>query len=150
MCGGIGFNLSDIDKKELLHFYEPEEIEQFKKTGIGLSFFWNREPTLPVQDSHHKVRLLNWGNRNKKINLPKTGWAKSESLKNSKWDYLKPKEVIIPAVKGYEKGVWFPIKKGIKGIVIDKDGEQRVYMVTRQSSPEYLNLTKHDREPDLL
>lgn len=150
MCGGIGFNLADVDMNELLHFYEPGEIEEFKKAGIGLSFFWNREPVLPIKDSNNKARLVSWGNRDKNIKLPKTGWAKSESINSGKWDYLKPEEVIIPAIKGYEKGLWFPIGKGIKGIVVDKDGEQRIYMVTRQSSAEYQALTKHDREPDIL
>lgn len=150
MCGGVGFNLSDIDEENLFQFYNEEEIARFKKEGIGMSFFWDREPVLPVIEENKRARLVSWGNRDKNVNLPKTGWAKIESVTGGKWNYLHPKDIIIPAVKGYEKGKWFSIEKGIKGIKVSKDSIEKVYMITKEASPEYAKNIKHNREPLLI
>ena len=64
---------------------------------------------------------------------------------------VNPERVIIPANFGLEKGVWFPIEQGIRGIVV-RDEQQRphVYMLTQKASESYLAMTKHDRAPVLV
>jgi len=57
---------------------------------------------LPVQ-SKDKIQLLSWGNKDDDVKLPKTGWAKEESLCEGKWNYMHPKLVDIPIDAGYEK-----------------------------------------------
>jgi len=147
MCGGIVFKINQISKKELARYYSQQEIKQIKKTGQAQSFFWSKKPVLPVKKDQ-KVELYDWGNRQKEINLPKTGWAKQESINDGKWAYLKPEFVNIPVERGFEKGVWFePESKEFQGLVVEKDDQKKVYMVTKPATPQYLKLTKHNREP---
>ncbi|MFH1668014.1 MAG: hypothetical protein ABH884_03270 [Candidatus Komeilibacteria bacterium] len=142
MCGGVGFRIERISENELRQFYSPDELKEIKNNGQATSFFWSAKPVLPVQEKN-EVRLYNWGNRDKEIKLPTTGWAKQESLKQGKWNHLEPKIVNIVAEQGYEKGVWFKIKKGLKGVLV----KNRVYMLTQPADHDYQELTKHDRMP---
>jgi hypothetical protein len=146
MCGGVGYKIKKIPKEELEKYYSPELIQRFETSGRVESFFWEKNAVLPVR-SKDKVQLKLWGNKDEEIKLPKTGWAKEESLQIGKWDYLHPEIVDIPVDSGYEKKVWFDFAKGTKGVVVEKDGQQRVYMVTKAASQEYQRETGHDREP---
>lgn len=147
MCGGIAFQFSRIPKRELEKYYTSEEIGQFESKGELESFYWSKIPLLPVE-IEGEIVIRQWGNRDKELKLPKTGWAKVESLEEGKWSYLHPEYVKIAADRGFEKGKWFDIKSGgLQGIAVLKDKEERVYMVTKPSDEEYLKLTKHDRQP---
>jgi len=147
MCGGIVYNIMKIPKSELLKFYADDEIAKFEEKGQFESFFWSRQPVLPIEENGN-IKLKKWGNRDKNLHLPQTGWAKTESINRGKWTHLRPKMVKIPVDKGYEKGVWFDVKsKGFQGIIINKDKLERVYMITKQADKEYEKLTKHNRQP---
>lgn len=146
MCGGVGFKTKNISDQELARFYSPELIKRFKTAGRIESFFWNKEPVLPVK-TKKGTQLILWGNKDENIKLPKTGWAKNESLKIGKWNYLKPEPVDIPIDSGYEKKTWFDFKDGTKGIVVKKDNNERVYMVTKEADDKYIKETGHNREP---
>ena len=146
MCGGIVYNLERVPEKELNKFYSQKEIENFKKRGYIASFFWDKNPILPAEKDG-KISLFEWGNRDKKNELPQTGWAKEESLEKGRWNWLKPEKVNIPAEKGYEKKVWFDIDGGIEGIIVKKNKDEKIYMVTKEADNKYLKETKHDRMP---
>jgi len=148
MCGGVGFSIKNIPDDELVKYYSPELLDRLKDKGRIESFFWYKDAVLPVKAKNDKrVQLKIWGNKMDDIKLPKTGWAKEESLAAGKWDYLHPESVDIAADSGYEKKVWFDLPEGTKGILVKKGGEERVYMITRQASEEYGKETGHDREP---
>lgn len=147
MCGGIVWNLEKIPKNELAKYYTKEQIAKFAQSKKGASFFWDTQPTLPIE-LDGKTQLIPWGNRDNQSKMPKTGWAKAESIKAGKWKWLNPKIVKILADKGYEKGVWFDIPSGgVQGLVATLDKDVRAYMITKPASADYLKLTKHDREP---
>lgn len=146
MCGGIGFKISQIPKSELMRFYGAEKAEILARKSIIESKFWDSQPVLPVIESG-SVKLYDWGNRDKNINLPQTGWAKLESIEAGKWQYLRPERVQILATKGYEKGVWFDIEGNIRGLKVTRDGIKRVYIETKPADAEYQKMTGHDREP---
>lgn len=150
MCGGIGFKLSKINKSQLKDFLSEEEINKAEKCGELRSFFWSKKPFLPVS-SDNETRLLEWGNRDKTVELPLTGWAKEESINHGKWDHYGPQYVKIIAETGFEKGKWFQINgAGIMGIKIRSGDKERVYMVTKASSQKYQKMVGHDREPVVL
>lgn len=146
MCGGVGFQTKNISEEELKKYYSPELIKRFKKTGCVESFFWQDKAVLPVE-TKAGVQLMLWGNKDQNVKLPPTGWAREESLKEGKWEYLHPEPVAIPAESGYEKKTWFKFRKGTKGVAIERQGEKRVYMITKQAGKEYAEKTGHDREP---
>lgn len=146
MCGGIGYKIKNIPEAELAKFYTPEEIARFKQTGAVEDFFWRRQPVLPIK-TDQGIRLKVWGNKDKNLKLPATGWAREESIMDGKWDYLKPEEVLIGAEKGYEKKVWFDLPQGTPGLLVKRNGEERVYMITKPAGKTYQEKTGHDRQP---
>lgn len=148
MCGGIGYRIDKIPKKELKKYYDDKQIRAFEDKGEFQSFFWSKQPLLPIEEKG-QVELKEWGNRDKNIKLPQTGWAKAESINEGKWAYLKPDFVKIVADRGYEKGVWFSLKKeGFQGVKVSRDDLERVYMITKPADEKYLRLTKHNRQPE--
>lgn len=146
MCGGARFKIKNIPEQELKKYYSPELVKKFKTVGAAESFFWQKNAVLPVKGKNGEQLML-WGNKDKALKLPKTGWAKLESLKAGKWDYLHPKIADLPLDKGYEKKVWFDLPKGAKGIVVEKNKQERVYLLTQAADAEYKKETGHDREP---
>jgi hypothetical protein len=133
MCGGV----------------TTEQLQLARASGTVQSVFWQPRPVLPaIVDGD--LRLFDWGNRDEELKLPKTGWVRVESLDAGKWNYLKPKEIVIPAFEGVEKKVWFEIDHGIRGFLVRRGDERRVYMLTLPPTPEYRALTGHDRMPALI
>jgi hypothetical protein len=149
MCGGIRFNLKQVSESELKQYYSEDLIERFKSTGEVESFFWHKQAVLPIiKKGSDKAQLTLWGNKEANIKLPKTGWARQESLNEGKWNWLKPEEVDILAEQGYEKKVWFKFQNGTKGVLVkDKDGIEHVYMITKEAGEKYKKETGHGREP---
>ncbi len=149
MCGGVRFKYDEKLEPALAEIYTAEQIAQARSSGFVTSVFWQARPVLPaIVDGD--LRLFDWGNRDDALKLPKTGWVRIESLEAGKWRYLRPHEIVIPAFQGVEKKVWFGIDHGIRGFLVQRDGQERVYMLTLPPTPEYSALTKHDRMPALI
>jgi len=146
MCGGVGFKIKNIPEVELKKYYSPGLIKRFKTANRVESFFWRSDAVLPVK-TKDGAELMKWGNKDKQLKLPLTGWAKIESLKAHKWDYLKPEIVDLPVDSGYEKKTWFDSPNGFKGIMVKKGEEERIYMITKQADENYQKQTGHNREP---
>ncbi len=155
MCGGVIFPYKKEYGETLAQYYSQAEIAEFEKSGQVRSLYWQRgEPVLPVltvseADEAPKYELLLWGNRNKDIPLPQSGWARLNSVEEGKWSYLRPQPVLIPVTYGVEKGKWFEIEHGIKGVIAQRVHEKRVYMLTDDANEEYLAVTRHARMPVL-
>jgi len=113
--------------------------------------YTDRVVELPVMHAGQLV-IYEWGNRgNKQSRLPRTGWCRHESLEAGKWRWLAPEPVDIPADFGLEKGVWFQINEGLRGILVRDETEQpHVYMLTQPASHYYQTMTKHERMPMLI
>ena len=47
-------------------------------------------------------------------------------------------------------GVGMNLDKDIKAVLIQKDGMERVYMITEAATPEFKTMTGHDRMPRLI
>jgi putative SOS response-associated peptidase YedK len=162
MCGGVIFPYKKEYKALLDTVYSPEEVAQFEATGEVRSLYWQGpDPVLPVlveaegtgsdtEAGDPELKLMRWGNRDKNKPLPQTGWARLESIEEGKWGYLKPKPAIIPVSHGVEKGKWFEINNGIAGLVVEKAGEERIYMLTEAADDDFLSHTHHNRMPVLL
>ena len=139
MCGAIAIDYKPSLKKALSEFYTDQEINRFEQKGEIVFAYWDKHPVLPVKNKAG-IELKEWGNRDAHLKIPKTGWARLESLLEKKWDHLKPKVVLIPAKRGCEKKHWFDLDKDIKAVLIQKNGVQRVYMITEVASDEFLSL----------
>lgn len=151
MCFGIALPI-DALPEELVERYphrlatrEPEAARELRFT------FRDPQAELPVWRDN-QLQILAWGNRDDRASrLPRTGWCRQESLESGRWSWLRPEMVEIPAALGLEKGVWFLITEGIRGVLVhDERGRPRVYMLTQPASHYYQIMTRHDRMPVLL
>lgn len=149
MCGGIRFKYSETMQPMLSEVFSGEQVAQAQESGVVQSVYWQARPILPALIGDDVV-LFDWGNRDDTLKLPKTGWVRAESLEAGKWDYLRPQEIIIPAFEGVEKKIWFTIDHGIRGYLVKRGDQQRVYMLTTAPTDDYLALTGHDRMPVLV
>lgn len=146
MCAGLSFHIDNINRKELDRFYTPDEFDKQRKGDSLQIYFWQKRPFLPVEEDG-EIHLYDWGNRDGSVKIPKTGWAKLESLRDGRWDYLRPQKVWIPASMGYEKKKWFKTPQGLTGIKVRFHNITRVYLVTEKANQEFIQLTGHDRMP---
>ena len=146
MCAGISFSIDQIEPYELDQFFTPEEFKKQRKGGLIETFFWHNKPFLPVEENG-LVHLYHWGNQDGFLKMPKTGWAKIESVQDGRWDYLVPQAVRIPSLMGYEKKHWFKTPEGIKGVKVRYHNVIRVCLLTTKASQEFVAYTGHDRMP---
>jgi hypothetical protein len=155
MCGGVVFPYKKEYREVLAQFYSPAELDEIERSGQVRSLYWQRggEPVLPVRvedaEEESQTEVMQWGNRDKNKPFPQTGWARVDSMTSGRWSYMKPKPALIPVTYGVEKGKWFEIDNGIRGVVVQRGDEKRVYMLTDQATPEFLEVTHHERMPVL-
>lgn len=150
MCAGIAVERRAIPS-HLVERYQLQDRVTTRGEGSPeeIQFhFRAKVPLLPVQIGN-QFDICLWGNRDdKKSRLPHTGWCRIESLQEGKWKYLKPIEIEIPCSYGLEKGVWFQITEGMKGILVkDEEDRPHVYMLTQPASHYYEVMTRHERMP---
>ena len=146
MCAGLSFHIDHINSHELDRFMTGQELLDARKGDHLQVFFWQKKPFLAI-DEDDGVHLYEWGNREKNLKLPKTGWARLESIRDGMWDWLSPKVVRVPADFGYEKKKWFRTPQGVKAVKIRYNNIIRVYLLTMKADQEYLQYTGHDRMP---
>lgn len=109
---------------------------------------------LPVRFRSGDVSWITWGKRKEENDsqFPNGGWARLDSIKLSKWKPRHPRPVLIPAAFFMEKdhdrqSHWMDLSsdQAIQGLLAERDGEQRIYVVTEETPPEYHWI--HDRWP---
>ena len=67
------------------------------------------------------------------------------------WSGLEPIEVEIPAAMGLDRGVWYQIREGVKGLVVsDEKGEPVVYVLVEPASHYYQVMTRSAWMPVLI
>jgi len=146
MCAGIAFYENIILSEEIPNFFNNNELSKSRKGRLLESFYWQRRPFLPVFEND-SIHLYEWGNRDGLLKMPKTGWARIESLRDGFWDYLSPKTVEVPCLYGYEKKKWFRSPYGLKAVKVHFHNIYRVYLITDKADQLFQKIIGHDRMP---
>lgn len=149
MCQGIALGWRELPEL-LIARYQLNRRRISRADGTEPEFrfmFRSPRPVLPVwRDS--QLMICTWGAR-LPVRLPRTGWAEQEWLEQ--WGNLNPEPVDIPANFGLDRGIWYQIKQGIRGIlVLDQAKEPHVYLLTEPSSHYYQVMTRSPRMPVLI
>ena len=119
-------------------------------------YFPQPDAKLPVKLRNGSVTWVIWGRRKEEATgkFPNGGWARLDSIKAGKWKSWHPRPVLIPAESFMEKDQdkqshWISLAHGmaIQALLAERDGEQRVYVVTEETPSEYHWI--HDRWPRL-
>jgi hypothetical protein len=108
-------------------------------------------PTLPVWWNRQLV-LLRWGTRRRQSRvLPVTSWARASTVEAGLWARCQPEEVVIPATLGLDRGVWFHVVEGVRGVVVrDETGLPVVYPLVEPASHYYRIMTRSEWTPALV
>jgi hypothetical protein len=151
MCTGIALAVSELP----LELIEPFQLEKrtFDRGGEKEVRFLFRaaERLLPVWHEG-QLRLVRWGcRRGETKGLPTTGWTWLASVENGLWSGFEAALVDIPASMGLENGIWFRVRQGMRGVLVqDESGEPVVYMLCEPASHYYRIMTRSDRMPVLI
>ncbi|MFM2031724.1 MAG: hypothetical protein RLZZ297_489 [Chloroflexota bacterium] len=154
MCGAARFRWKDlldplIAKGIPIGPQPPKTADAADAAVVLESRYWAGTPILPVIDDGQPSLCL-WGNRNETRDYPASGWAKRESYAAGVWAKYQPRLVTIPVYEGYEKGVWYAIEYGVRGLLVGRGAERRVFMLTEAADAAYKRMTHHDRMPWLI
>lgn len=143
MCTQVRFHCYDIPNHVLEHLLDHQH-------GNEVLMHVNAPKASLLIEHQGSYQWLPWGNK-KEPQLPKTGFCKEESLREGKWQWLHPQQVRIVASAAWANGVWFQVKVGIHGLLIqDSKGQRRVYMLTREATHYYSIMTGSKRMPALM
>ena len=151
MCQGVSILLSRIAEETIERYRLNSRIISRGGECKELHFMHTeRQRALPVYHAGQLV-ICEWGNGNTRAKLPRSGWCAAESLDSGKWRWLEPEPIEIPADFGFEKGVWYQITQGIRGILVrDEQDKPHVYMLTTPASHYYQIMTRCSRMPVLI
>ena len=98
-----------------------------------------------------QLRIVRWGTRRgQSRGLPCTAWSWRATVEKGGWgQHVEP--VVIPATMGLDRGVWFHVAEGVRGIVVRDDcGEAVVYMLVEPSTHYYQVMTRSEWMPSLV
>ncbi len=111
----------------------------------------DRKPRLPVWRDG-RLQIVRWGNgRSESRFLPETGWTWQATIDQGYWKNLNPEIVDIPASLGLERGVWYRIRQGMRGLLVpDEKGIAVVYVICEPASHYYQIMTRSNRMPVLI
>ena len=151
MCVGIALAWSEMPT-ELIgrHGLERRVHERGGEREVRF-LYRDRRPRLPVWRDG-QLQIVRWGNaRGESRFLPRTGWTWLSTIQEGYWRNLDPIPVDIPATVGLERGVWFRVRQGIRGLLVpDERGNAVAYMICEPASHYYKVMTRSDRMPVLI
>jgi hypothetical protein len=77
--------------------------------------FNDRTPRLPIYRDG-RLQIVRWGyGPGQSRFLPRTGWTWLETVRHGDWRHCNRCPVDIPATLGYDRGVWYAVRQGMRG-----------------------------------
>jgi hypothetical protein len=58
--------------------------------------------------------------------------------------------VVIPEIAAFDRGVWYRVRQGVRGLLAEYAGARAVYVVVEPASYYYKIMTRSDRMPVLI
>lgn len=151
MCQGIAILRSQVPDEVMERYALRSRVVTRGGEYSELHFMRNeRKPLLPVFHGG-QLKICEWGNRNGRSKLPRSGWYSMEAIEAGTWRWLKPEQIEIPANYGFEKGVWYQIIQGVRGVLVyDEQAKPHAYLLTKPATHYYQIMTRCNRMPVLI
>jgi hypothetical protein len=151
MCVGVSLAWSELPT-ELIGRYGLERRAHERGGGREAWFLYReRRPKLPIWRDG-RLQIVRWGNgRGQSRFLPRTGWTWLSTVRGGGWQNTGAIPVDIPASFGLDRGRWYTIREGIRGLLVpDERGLAVAYMICEPSTHYYRIMTGCDRMPVLI
>ncbi len=151
MCVGIALAWSELPAG-LVERYDLARRVHARGGEREIQFLYrDRQPRLPVWRDG-QLQVVRWGNGlGQSRFLPPTGWTWRETIDSGGWQGVDAVAVDIPATLGLERGIWYRVRQGIRGLLVpDENGVAVVYMICEPSTHYYRVMTRSNRMPVLI
>jgi hypothetical protein len=151
MCYGIALAWSelpaDVIDRHGLHRRRHDRGGEWEVRFL----FRDRNPRLPVWRDG-RLQVVRWGNgRGQSRVLPRTGWTWHATILAGGWQGSGAIPVDIPATLGLDRGVWYRVRQGMRGLLVpDERGNAVCYMICEPATHYYRVMTRSDRMPVLI
>ncbi len=139
MCTGIAIAVSEMPV-ELARRHRLSERVYARAGQDEFRFLWLQTPTVLPVLWDGRLEILPWGSKLRRGPLPYGGWVSEQEVADGQLG--RADEAVIPANFGHQKGTWFLITEGIKGVVIQS--ARRSHRLHAHGEGEQL-LPQHDR-----
>ncbi|MDG3003649.1 hypothetical protein [Paludisphaera mucosa] len=151
MCVGISLAWSELPTELIGRHGLDRRRHERGGEGEVRFLYRDRRPRLPVLRDG-RLQVVRWGNgRGQSRFLPPTGWTWKATVDQGYWRQVGAVRVDIPATLGCDRGVWFRIRQGIRGILVpDERGIAVAYMICVPSTHYYQVMTRSSRMPLLI
>ena len=106
-----------------------------------------KEPLLPVWHCG-QFRVVPWGSRSGR--LPRSGLTWQRTIDDGGWASYGAEPVEIRASLGLDGGVWYRIRQGIRGLLVETPQETVAYLIVEPASYYYRVMTRRERMPVLI
>lgn len=146
MLSGTALALSDLPEELMTQHGLARRIYDRGGEREVQFLFADAERVLPVW-RNGQLQILRWGNRRgESARLPCTAWTQLDTIESGGWGECGVEAVVIPATMGLDKGVWYRIRQGMRGLVVsDERNCPRVYVICEPSSHYYQVMTRGSR-----
>ena len=142
---GIAIPLSDVPV-EVIEQHELTRLVHDRGGEKELRFM-REHAVLPVWHDG-QLTIESWGSRSGK--LPRTGYTWRASIDAGEWAVYAAEEVVIPATAAFDRGVWYRVRQGVRGLLAEYAGARAVYVVVEPASYYYKIMTRSERMPVLI
>ena len=149
VCAGISLSWRELPEALIdRHRLEDRLVVRHGGADREIRFLYrDPRPLIPAWVGN-ELGIYSWGGKGK---LPRTGWVTVESLEAGRWRDIAPEQVDIPATFGCERGIWFQIREGLKGVLARDENERpHIYLLTQPASHYYQVMTRSSRMPVFL
>lgn len=151
MCAGIALAWSELPTELIARHGLLRRKHDRGGEAEARFLFHDHNPRLPIWRDG-RLQIVRWGNsRGQSRFLPPTGWTWQSTIDEGYWRSSSAVLVDIPATLGLEKGVWFRVRQGMRGLVVpDEAGVAVAYMICEPASHYYHVMTRSNRMPRLI
>jgi hypothetical protein len=141
MCVAIAITTSELPVALVTRHRLAERV--YEREGRGeYQFHWWQTPTILPVRREGRLEIVTWGSKSRRGSLPYGGWIAVSDIGAGILANSCAEEVVIPANLGLQKGTWFVINEGIRGLLVMVRGQPIVYMLMEPATNYYRNMTE--------
>lgn len=151
MCTGIALAASALPL-ELIDRHRLQGRFHDRGGEREVQFLYRQRPCLLPVWHEGQLRIVRWGTRRGEGRvLPYTGWTWRATVEAGRWAPWGAESVEIPATMALERGVWYKVRQGLRGLIVgDERGIPVVYIICEPASHYYEVMTRSRWMPVLI
>ena len=149
MCTSVALPVSELPEIVVESLMDRVHLRGDERE---VRFDWRNQPALLPVWWEGRLQVMQWGNRDRgEGKLPRTGWTWQTTVEAGKWVGVEPVPVEVPASYALMNGVWYKVKRGVRGLAVRRRYEQPVvYLLCEPSTRYYRVMTRAEWMPVLI